>query len=113
MSFVAHGLKCDSCEERDPHVFYKRADGPPPCPDCGGDRVVDWSHGKFPGVQGDGYGSFKTIDMGHLGVCETREQSKNATQVRNFTSEATIRQLEHCSQMRRGIVFGISANEKA
>ena len=78
MSFIAHGLRCGSCEERDPHVFYRRADGPPPCPDCGGNRVVDWSHGKFPGVQGDGYGSFKTIDMGHLGVCETREQYDRA-----------------------------------
>jgi hypothetical protein len=78
MSFIAHGLKCDSCEEKDAHVFYRKSDGPPPCPSCGGSRSVDWSHGKFPGVQGDGIGSFTPVDMGVLGYCETREDFQRA-----------------------------------
>jgi hypothetical protein len=78
MAFVAHGLKCESCDYKEAHVFYKKTDGPPACPTCGGARSIDWSHGKCPGVKGDGYGSFKTIDMGHLGVCETREQYDRA-----------------------------------
>jgi hypothetical protein len=81
MAFVAHGLKCNSCEEKDPHVFYRRSSGPPPCPSCGGDRSIDWTHGKFPGVGGDGIGSFTPIDMGVLGYCETREDYNRAVKV--------------------------------
>ena len=81
MSFIAHGLKCDSCDERDPHVFYRKSKGPPPCPACGGARSVDWSHGKFPGVSGDGIGSFTPVDMGVLGYCETREDYNRAVAV--------------------------------
>lgn len=81
MAFVAHGLKCNSCEEKDPHVFYRRSSGPPPCPSCGGDRSIDWTHGKFPGVGGDGIGSFTPVDMGVLGYCETREDYNRAVDV--------------------------------
>ena len=81
MSFVAHGLKCDSCSHQEDHVFYKRADGPPACPVCGGARSVHWGHGKFPGVKGDGIKSFKKVDLGVLGVCETREEYDRAMNV--------------------------------
>jgi len=81
MSFVAHGLKCESCDHKEAHAFYRRSDGPPPCPDCGGARSVDWSHGKFPGVKGDGYKSFKPVDMGVLGMCDTREKFNRAMAV--------------------------------
>lgn len=78
MSFVAHGLKCSSCDYREDHVFYKRSDGPPACPDCGGSRSVSWSHGKFPGVKGGGLKSFKKVDLGAFGVCETQDQYDRA-----------------------------------
>ena len=81
MSFIAHGLKCDSCGEKDAHVFYRKSDGPPPCPSCGGSRSVDWTHGKFPGVQGDGIGSFTPVDMGVLGHCDPREKYDRAVAV--------------------------------
>ena len=40
--------------------------------------MVDWSHGQFPGVSGDGIGSFTPIDMGVLGYCDTREKFERA-----------------------------------
>lgn len=81
MAFVAHGLKCNSCGGQDSHVFYRKSKGPPACPECGGERSIDWSHGKFPGVGGDGIGSFTPIDMGVLGYCETREDYNRAVKV--------------------------------
>tara|TARA_R100001086_G_scaffold120292_1_gene61883 strand:+ start:42 stop:560 length:519 start_codon:yes stop_codon:yes gene_type:complete len=81
MAFVAHGLKCNSCGEKDSHVFYRKSNGPPPCPSCGGARSIDWTHGKFPGVSGDGIGSFTPVDMGVLGYCETREDYNRAVGV--------------------------------
>ena len=77
MSFISHGLRCNECGDINPHVFYRRSAGPPPC-ECGGSRVVDWSHGEFPGVKGDGIGSFVPVDMGVLGKCETREDYNQA-----------------------------------
>ena len=77
MSFIANGLECTECGTIDPDVFYHREEGPPPC-ECGGVRIVSWAHGQFPGVKGDGYGSFVPIDMGVLGKCETREQYDRA-----------------------------------
>ena len=79
--FVAHGLKCSSCNHKEAHVFYQRSKGPPACEVCGGSRSIDWSHGKFPGVSGDGFGSFTPIDMGVLGYCETREDYNRAVDV--------------------------------
>jgi hypothetical protein len=79
--FVAHGLKCNSCNRKEDHVFYQRSKGPPACEVCGGSRSIDWSHGKFPGVSGDGIGSFTPIDMGVLGYCETREDYNRAVDV--------------------------------
>ena len=77
MSFIANGLECTECGTIDPDVFYHREEGPPPC-ECGGMRIVSWAHGRFPGVQGDGYGTFVPVDMGILGKCETREQYDRA-----------------------------------
>jgi hypothetical protein len=77
MSFISHGLRCTDCGTIDPHVFYRRAKGPPPC-ECGGTRKVDWGHGEFPGVKGDGIGSFVPQDMGVLGKCETKEDYDRA-----------------------------------
>ena len=76
MSFIAHGLKCTDpdCDLVEPHVFYRKADGPPPCPECGGPRKITWSHRQFPGVTGDGIGSFTAMDMGVFGRVETREE---------------------------------------
>lgn len=76
MSFIAHGLKCTDpdCDLVEPHVFYHKADGPPPCPECGGPRKITWSHRQFPGVTGDGIGSFTAMDMGVFGRVETREE---------------------------------------
>ena len=81
MGLIANGLRCDSCGDIDPHVYYKKSSGPPPCPSCEGARVVDWSHGQFPGVQGDGVGSFVPVDMGVLGHCDTREKYDRAVSV--------------------------------
>ncbi len=75
MSFIAHGLKCTGpdCGLDEPHVFYRKADGPPPCPECSSPRKISWSHRRFPGVSGDGIGSFTAMDMGVFGRVETRE----------------------------------------
>ena len=75
MSFIAHGLKCtdSDCGLDEPHVFYRKADGPPSCPECGGPPKISWSHRRFPGVSGDGIGSFTAMDMGVFGRVETRE----------------------------------------
>lgn len=81
MGLIANGLRCDSCGDIDAHVYYKKNAGPPPCPSCDGVRVVDWSHGQFPGVQGDGIGSFVPVDMGVLGHCDTREKYNRAVSV--------------------------------
>jgi hypothetical protein len=78
MGLIANGLRCDSCGDVDAHVYYKKNAGPPPCPSCDGVRVVDWSHGQFPGVQGDGIKSFVPVDMGVLGYCDTREKYDRA-----------------------------------
>ena len=78
MGWVANGLRCDECKTVDGHVYYKKSAGPPPCPECGGERVIDWSHGKFPGVKGDGIKSFVPVDMGVLGYCDTREKYERA-----------------------------------
>ena len=75
MSFISHGLRCvdSSCALTEPHVFYRRSLGPPPCPECGSEREISWAHGQFPGTKGDGYGSFTPMDMGIFGRVETRE----------------------------------------
>ena len=103
MSFIAHGLKCDSCDHKETHVFYRRSDGPPTCPACGGARSVDWSHGQFPGVKGDGYGSFKPVNMGVLGYCDTREKFDKAMSVIKERFPDKHIQIEHDSQTDKQI----------
>ena len=103
MSFIAHGLKCDSCDHKEPHAFYRKSDGPPPCPDCGGARSVDWSHGKFPGVKGDGIKSFAPVNMGVLGYCDTREKFDRAMAVIQERFPDKHIQVEHDSQTDKQI----------
>jgi len=76
MSFIAHGLQCtnDECALINNHVFYRKSVGPPACPDCDSPRKIYWGHGRFPGVSGDGIGSFTAMDMGIFGKVETREE---------------------------------------
>ena len=83
MSFIAHGLQCtnDECALVDNHVFYRKSEGPPACPDCDSPRKIYWGHGRFPGVSGDGLGTFVPVDMGVLGKCETREEYNRAVGV--------------------------------
>ncbi len=101
MSFIAHGLKCDSCNHKDAHVFYRKSNGPPACEVCGGNRSVDWSHGKFPGVSGDGIGSFTPVDMGVLGKCETREDYNRAVKVIEDRFPGHRVELEHESPSQK------------
>jgi len=76
MSFIAHGLQCtnDECALVDNHVFYRKSVGPPACPDCDSPRKIYWGHGHFPGVSGDGIGTFTAMNMGIFGKVETREE---------------------------------------
>ena len=75
---IANGLKCTSCFYIDDDVLYDDNEGIPECPHCGGDRQIDWSHGNAPYGKGGGYGNFAPVDMGVLGVCETKEQFDQA-----------------------------------
>ena len=75
---IANGLKCTSCFYIDDDALYDDRDGIPACPHCNGERKVDWSHGTAPYGKGGGYGNFAPVDMGVLGVCETREQFDRA-----------------------------------
>ena len=75
---IANGLKCTSCFYIDDDVLYDDNEGIPECPHCGGDRQVDWSHGRAPYGKGGGYGNFVPVDMGVLGKCETKEQYDRA-----------------------------------
>lgn len=75
---IANGLKCKTCFHVDHDVLYEDREGIPECEHCGGERKVDWSHGNAPYAKGGGYGTFVPVDMGVLGVCETREQFDSA-----------------------------------
>ena len=98
MSFVAHGLRCTECELIEDHVFYRRSDGPPACPECGEKRVVDWSHRKFPGVKGEGYGGFTPVDMGVLGYCDTKEKFDRAKAIVEARFPGQTMNIEHDSR---------------
>lgn len=81
MSFISHGLRCLGCNRTTNDAIYRKSAGPPDCAECGAEQQIDWSHGKSPLGNGDGYKSFTTIDMGVLGKCETREQYDRACAV--------------------------------
>jgi len=101
MSFISHGLRCvdSDCAHTEPHVFYRRSLGPPPCPECGSERKISWAHGQFPGTQGDGYGSFTPVHMGAFGQIETREEYNRVMGVIKERYPNAQIQVEHDSQL--------------
>jgi hypothetical protein len=72
MSWVMNNLVCHDCDTREFESMYKRADGPPLCPECDQTMSVDLNGLRF-AVHGDGPGSFAPVDFGVLGKAETRE----------------------------------------
>ena len=75
---MSNDLRCADCDYTEIDAIYERNDGPPVCPDCGTERITDWSTGRMPAISGHGHGSFVPIDMGVLGKCETREDFDRA-----------------------------------
>ena len=72
MSFMINNVECTGCDFFEDEVMYRRADGPPVCPECGSDRKMSFRGLRF-AVHGQGPGSFVPIDFGVLGKAETRE----------------------------------------
>ena len=70
---------CDCGYEEDTVVF--KVDQYPPCPQCGETLRRDYRYGINIGIKGTGYGSFAPIDMGVLGVCDTKEKYDRACSV--------------------------------
>jgi hypothetical protein len=72
VSYLENNLECGNCDFFEHEVFYKRSEGPPACPECGGERKMSFVGLRF-AVHGQGPGSFVPIDFGVLGKAETKE----------------------------------------
>lgn len=70
---------CDCGYEEDTVIF--KVDQYPPCPQCGETLRRDHRYGINIGIKGDGYGSFAPVDMGVLGMCDTKEKYDRACAV--------------------------------
>jgi hypothetical protein len=70
---------CDCGYEEDTVIF--KVDQYPPCPQCGETLRRDHRYGINIGIKGTGYGSFTPIDMGVLGMCDTKEKYDRACSV--------------------------------
>ncbi len=70
---------CDCGYEEDTLIF--KVGQYPPCPECGETLKRDYRYGVNIGIRGGGYGSFTPIDMGVLGMCDTKEKYDRACAV--------------------------------
>ena len=68
---------CHSCDTT--FEFMTRGDRQPNCPSCGGAELR--KHFSAPAIHGHGIGSFAAVDMGVLGVCDTKEKYDRACAV--------------------------------
>ena len=68
---------CPSCDTT--FEFMTRGDRQPACPSCGGAELR--KHFSAPAIHGHGIGSFAAVDMGVLGVCDTKEKYDRACAV--------------------------------
>lgn len=69
-----------SCGFYEDTVIYK-VGVHPPCPDCGQTLKPDPKAPRSIGIRGSGYGSFTPINMGVLGMCDTKEKYDRACAV--------------------------------
>jgi hypothetical protein len=72
VSYIINNVECTGCDFFEVEVMYKRAEGPPICPECGGERKMSFKGFTF-AIHGQGYGSFTPVDFGVLGKAETKE----------------------------------------
>ena len=72
MSWMMHDLICKECGEQEHEAMYKRADGPPDCPNCDKTFSIDIRGMRFH-IHGHGHGSFTPVDFGVMGKAETKE----------------------------------------
>ena len=72
MSLIMNNLECTGCDFFEYEAFYKRADGPDDCPECGSKRKMSFKGFTF-AIHGQGPGSFAAVDFGVLGKAETKE----------------------------------------
>ena len=72
MSYLINNVECTGCDFFEYEAFYKRADGPDDCPECGSKRKMSFKGFTF-AIHGQGPGSFAAVDFGVLGKAETKE----------------------------------------
>tara|TARA_R110002012_G_scaffold198926_1_gene367825 strand:+ start:25 stop:471 length:447 start_codon:yes stop_codon:yes gene_type:complete len=72
MSYLINNVECTGCDFFEHEAFYKRADGPDDCPECGSKRKMSFKGFTF-AIHGQGPGSFAAVDFGVLGKAETKE----------------------------------------
>jgi len=72
MSYLINNVECTGCDFFEEEAFYKRADGPDDCPECGNKRKMSFKGFTF-AIHGQGPGSFAAVDFGVLGKAETKE----------------------------------------
>jgi putative FmdB family regulatory protein len=83
---------CRSCDTT--FEFMTRGDRQPICPSCGGAELR--KHFSAPAIHGHGHGSFAAVDMGVLGVCDTKEKYDRACQTikERFPGHSVVPQVE-------------------
>ena len=83
---------CHSCDTT--FEFLTRGDRQPACPACGGAELR--KHFSAPAIHGHGYGSFAAVDMGVLGVCDTKEKYDRACQTikERFPGHSVVPEVE-------------------
>ena len=87
---------CHSCDTT--FEFMTRGDRQPICPSCGGAELR--KHFSAPAIHGHGYGSFAAVDMGVLGVCDTKEKYDRACAVikERFPGHSVVPEVETPSE---------------
>ena len=83
---------CHSCDTT--FEFMTRGDRQPACPSCGGAELR--KHFSAPAIHGHGIGSFAAVDMGVLGVCDTKEKYDRACAVikERFPGHSVVPEVE-------------------